>query len=163
MREIFKSQFLKVEVFLPFFVGWSGSSSLTAWNRKASTLWRGGALLGKLRTRCHQARGLGPSRGHHHHREPSAQHVGGRHAWEREGGELLVHRRGPGPGSRRSSLEKPSSTRAGGRGERWGVPHCLEEKEKTKSWVNARNFQVSIIVRKNLCPKKSILGCEEKI
>ena len=69
MREIFKSQFLKVEVFLPFFVGWSGSSSLTAWNRKASTLWRGGALWGKLRTRCHQARGLGPGRGHHHHRE----------------------------------------------------------------------------------------------
>ena len=80
----------------------------------------------------------------------------GGHAWEREGGELLEHRRGPGPGSRRSSLEKPSSTRAGGRGERWGVPHCLEEKEKTKSWVNARNFQVSIIVRKNLCQKKHL-------
>ena len=94
MREIFKSQFLKVEVFLPFLVGWSGSSSLPAWNRKASTLWRGGALWGKLRTRCHQARGLGPGRGHHHHREPSAQHVGGGHAWEREGGELLMHWRG---------------------------------------------------------------------
>ena len=137
-------------------------SSRVACNRKASTLWRGGALWGKLRTRCHQARGLGPGRGHHHHREPSVQHVRGGHAWEREGGELLVHRRGPGPGSRRSSLEKPSSTRAGGRGERWGVPHCLEEKEKTNAWVNARNFQVSIIVRQNLC-QKSIFGCEEKI
>ena len=69
---------------------------------------------------------------------------------------------GPGPGSRRSPLEKPSSTRAGGRGERWGVPHCLEEKEKTKSWVNARNFQVSIIVRKNLCKKKASLDVRKK-
>ena len=87
----------------------------------------------------------------------------GGHAREREGGELLVHRRGPGPGSRRSSLEKPSSTRAGGRGERWGVPHCLEEKEKTKSWVNARNFQVSIHRETKSLSKKSIFGCEEKI
>ena len=71
-------------------------------------------------------------------------------------GELLMHRRGLGLGSRRSPLEQPSSTRAGGRGERWGVPHCLEEKEKNKSWVNARNFQVSIIVRKNLCQKKHL-------
>ena len=133
MREIFKSQFLKVEVFLPFFVGWSGSSSLTAWNRKVSGI---GALWGKLRTRCHQARGLGPGRGHHHHREPSAQHVGGGHAWEREGGELLVHRGDPGPGSRCSSLEKPSRTRAGGRGERRGVLHCLEEKQILGEWEN---------------------------
>ena len=60
---------------------------------------------------------------------------------------------------RRSPLEKPSSTRAGGRGVCWGLPHCLEEKEKTKSWVNPRNFQVSM--RQNLC-QKSIFGCEEK-
>ena len=49
-----------------------------------------------------------------------------------------MNRGDPGPGSRRSSLEKPSRTRAGERGERRGVLHCLEEKEKTKSWVNAR-------------------------
>ena len=51
---------------------------------------------GRLRTRCHHTRGLGPGRGHHHHRELSAQHGRGGHAWEREGGELLVHRRGLG-------------------------------------------------------------------
>ena len=74
-----------------------------------------------------------------------------------------MHRRGPGPGSRRSSLEKPSSTRAGGRGERWGVPHCLEEKEKTKSWVNARNFQVSIHREtKSLSKKKASLDVRKK-
>ena len=67
-----------------------------------------------------------------------------------------MHRRGPGPGSRRSSLEKPSRTRAGGRGERRGVLHCLEEKEKTKSWVNARILQVSIIVRQNLCQNEHL-------
>ena len=71
-------------------------SSRVVWNRKASTLWRGGALWGKLRTRCDQARGLGPGWGHHHHRKLSAQHGRGRHAWEREGGKLLMHRRGLG-------------------------------------------------------------------
>ena len=60
--------------------------------------------------------------GHHHHREPYAQHVGGGHAWEREGGGLLVHRVDPGPGSMCSSPEKPSRTRAGGRGGRRGNP-----------------------------------------
>ena len=71
-------------------------SSRVACNRKASTLWRGGALWGKLRARCDQARGLGPGRGHHHHRKLSAQHGRGGHAWEREVGELLMHRRGLG-------------------------------------------------------------------
>ena len=35
-------------------------------------------------------------RGHHHHRKLSAQHGRGGHAWEREVGELLMHRRGLG-------------------------------------------------------------------
>ena len=48
--------------------------------------------------------------------------LGGGHAWEREGGGLLVHRVDPGPGSMCSSPEKPSRTRAGGRGGRLGNP-----------------------------------------
>ena len=59
---------------------------------------------------------------HHHHREPTAQHVGGGHDWERGGGGLLVHGVDPRPGSMCSSLEKPSRTRAGGRGGRRGNP-----------------------------------------
>ena len=49
-------------------------------------------------------------------------HVGGGHGWERGGGRLLVHRVDPGPGSMCSSPEKPSRTRAGGRGGRRGNP-----------------------------------------
>ena len=110
--------------------------------------------------------------GHHHHREPSAHHVGGGHAWEREGGELLVNRGDPGPGSRRSSLEKPSRTRAGGRGERRGVLHCLEEKEKNKSWVNARilsslNHRETKSLSKKKAPlvarKKSVISSPSRI
>ena len=44
---------------------------------------------------------------HHHHRVPTAQHVGGGHAWECGGGGLLVHGVDPRPGSMCSSLEKP--------------------------------------------------------
>ena len=44
---------------------------------------------------------------HHHHRVPTAQHVGGGHDWERGGGGLLVHGVDPRPGSMCSSLEKP--------------------------------------------------------
>ena len=50
-----------------------------------------------------------------------------------EGGGLLVHRVDPGPGSMCSSPEKPSRTRAGGRGGRRGNLALRGEKEKTKS------------------------------
>ena len=69
--------------FSPFLHRVVRMSSRVACNRKASTL-------------CDQARGLGPGCGHHHHRKLSAQHGRGGHAWEREVGELLMHRRGLG-------------------------------------------------------------------
>ena len=103
-------------------------------NRKASTLWRGGALWGKLRTRCDQARGLGPGRGHHHHRELSAQHGRGGHVWEREGGELLMHRRGLGPVRGVPHLNNLLVQELEGAACVWGLPHCLEEKEKPNPW-----------------------------
>ena len=86
---------------------------------------------------------------HHHHREPTAQHVGGGHDWERGGGGLLVHGVDPRPGSMCSSLEKPPEQELEGAVSVGEVLLCLEEKEKTKSWENVRILQVSTIVRQN--------------
>ena len=76
-------------------------------------------------------------------------------------GELLMHRRGLGLVRGVPHLKNLLVRELEGVAKCWGLPHCLEEKEKTKSWVNPRNFQVSM--RQNLCQKKSIFGCEEKI
>ena len=113
-------------------------SSRVACNRKASTLWRGGALWGKLRTRCHQTRGLGPGRASSSSRTfcPSCW---GRHAWEREGCRLLVHHVDPRPGSRCSSLDKPSRTRAGGRGEGRGSPALPRRERKNEILGESEN------------------------
>ena len=64
-------------------------------------------------------------------------HVGGGHGWERGGGRLLVHRV-----ERNLPAQELEGVVSVGE-----VLHCLEEKEKTKSWVNVRILQVSTIVR----------------
>ena len=160
MREIFKSQFLKVEVFLPFFFGWSGSSSLAAWNRKASTLWRGGALWGKLRARCDQARGLGPGRGHHHHRKLSAQHGRGGHAWEREGGELLMHRRGLGLARGVPHLKNLLVRELEGAA---SVGDSRTTSKRKKNQILGESEKFSSLNETKSLSKKSTFGCEEKL
>ena len=73
-----------------------------------------------------------------------------------------MHGVDPRPGSRCSSLEKPSRTRAGGRGERRGNP-ALPQRERKNEILGESENPSSLNHRETKSlSKKSIFGCEEK-